>query len=143
VSDSGRVAREGLRAGLVGALVSGVPSTGYSIATRRDPLEATVAAGSMLLPNEDRRAHLIGAAIPVHFALSAFWGVVLAQLLPRRRPVLTGTLAGLAIGFLDLLVVGRRFPRIKALPVVPQLADHVAFGITVAIALRTKVSTRI
>jgi hypothetical protein len=130
------VVREGLRAGLVAAFFSGVPSTAYSIATRRDPLEATAAAGSMLLPNEDRRAHLIGAAVPVHFALSAFWGVVLARLLPRRRPLVAGMFAGLGIGVFDLLVVGRHFPRIKALPVLPQLADHAAFGITVAIALR-------
>ena len=44
-----------------------------------------------------------------------------------------GALAGLAIAALDLGLVGRRFPRIRALPLVPQLADHAAFG---AIAAR-------
>ena len=124
--------RQGLRAGLVAALVSGAPSTVYSIAARRDPLEATLAAGSMLLPDEKRRPYLVGAAVPVHFALSAFWGVILAVFLPRPRRLLTGAIAGLMIGFIDLFVVGRRFPRIRALPTVPQFADHVAFGVTVA-----------
>lgn len=128
--------REGMQAGFVAALISGAPSTLYSLAARRDPLEATVAAGSMLLPNEDRRARLIAAAIPVHFTLSAFWGVVLAAALPRGRPLLTGAVAGLAIGTLDLLVVGRLFPRIRALPTAPQFADHIAFGITVASLLQ-------
>lgn len=123
--------RQGLRAGFVAALISGAPSTLYSIAARRDPLEATLAAGSMLLPDEKRRTYLVGAAIPVHFALSAFWGVILARFLPRDRRLLTGSIAGLMIGFIDLLVVGRRFPRIRALPTVSQFADHVAFGVTV------------
>jgi hypothetical protein len=126
---------EGLRAGMVAAVVSGAPSTLYSISAGRDPLEATIAAGSMLLPNEDRRARLVAAAIPTHLALSALWGVALAAVLPRARPIAVGTLAGVGIGAFDLLVVGRAFPRIKALPLVPQLADHVAFGITVAVML--------
>lgn len=124
--------REGLQAGFVAALVSGAPSTVYSFVARRDPLEATMAAGSMVLPSEQRRAHLVGAAISVHFALSTFWGVVLASLLSGRRPLAAGTLAGLVIGGIDLLVIGRRFPRIQALPTLPQFADHIAFGVTVA-----------
>ena len=132
----GRRIREGLRAGAVAALVSGIPSTVYSVARRRDPLEATIAAGSMLLRHETRRVYLVAAAIPIHFALSGFWGIVLAQFLPRKRPLASGTIAGLGIGVLDLLVVGRRFPRIRALPTAPQLADHVAFGVTVAFLLR-------
>lgn len=127
--------RHGLRAGFVAALVSGAPSTACSIAARRDPLEATLAAGSMLLPRENRRGYLVAAAVPVHFALSAFWGVILAALLPRGRHLLAGSVAGLIIGLVDLLVVGRRFSRIRALPIVAQLADHVAFGTTVAAVL--------
>ena len=44
------------------------------------------------------------------------------------RGVRRGALAGLAIAALDLGLVGRRFPRIAALPLLPQLADHAAFG---------------
>jgi hypothetical protein len=39
-----------------------------------------------------------------------------------------GALAGLAIAGLDLGVLGRHWPRIRALPTLPQVADHVAFG---------------
>lgn len=74
---------EGLRARLVAGLVSGAPSTVYSVAAGRDPLEATLAAGSMILPHEHRRGRLVAAAVPVHFLLSALWGEVLAALLPQ------------------------------------------------------------
>jgi hypothetical protein len=95
-----------------------------------------MATGSMVLSTETRRMYLVGAAIPVHFALSAFWGVVLALLLSGKRPVAAGTLSGLTIGAVDLLVIGRRFPRIRALPALPQFADHIAFGVTVAGVLK-------
>jgi len=32
------------------------------------------------------------------------------------------------VAALDLGVIGKRFPRVRALPLVPQLADHAAFG---------------
>jgi len=63
-----------------------------------------------------------------HGAISLGWGVVLAAVLPRRRAVVWGALAGFAIAGLDLGVLGRHWPRIRALPTVPQVADHVAFG---------------
>ena len=46
----------------------------------------------------------------------------------RVRGAGRGAVAGLAIGAVDLGVVGRRRPRISALPLAPQLADHAAFG---------------
>jgi hypothetical protein len=72
----------------------------------------------------------------VHLALSLGWGVALARVLPRRRTPLWGAIAGLAIAALDLGVVGRRFPRVRALPRWSQVADHVAFGVCVGLALR-------
>ena len=123
-------------------MVSGAPSTLYALATGRHPLEATVAAGSLLLPNETRRARLVLAAVPVHLALSLGWGVVLAAVLPRRRTVVAGVAAGLAIAALDLGVVGRRFPKIRALPLAPQIADHVAFGATAGWVLARRRRTR-
>ena len=74
--------------------------------------------------------------IAAHIAISAGWGVVLAAVLGRRRSPLAGAAAGVAIGLFDLGVVGRRFPRIAALPQVPQLLDHAAYGATVAWWLR-------
>ena len=129
------VVEEGVLAGAVAALVSGVPSTAWALATGGDPLEATVAAGSLLLPRETRRGRLVAAAIPVHLTLSLGWGVVLARLLPRRRTTLWGALASVGIAALDFGVVGRRFPRVRALALAPQVADHVAYGATVGYVL--------
>jgi hypothetical protein len=58
-----------LTAGAVAAAVSGAPSTLWALAAGRDPFEATLAAGSMLLPGETRRGRLVAAAVPVHLAL--------------------------------------------------------------------------
>jgi hypothetical protein len=127
--------QEGLVAGAVAALLSGAPSTLHALATRSDPLEATLAAGTLLLPRERRRPVLVLAAVPVHLALSLGWALVLAALLPRRRTVAWATLAGLAIAALDLGVVGRRVARIRALPQLPQVLDHVAYGAAVGAVL--------
>jgi hypothetical protein len=128
--------RDGVLAGAVAAVVSGIPSTVHAVVTGRDPLEATLAAGSVLLPEETRPERLLAAAVPVHLALSLGWGVVLARVLPRRPSLVAGAAAGLAIAALDLGVVGRRFSRVRALPLAGQLADHAAFGAVVAAVLR-------
>ena len=122
-----------LRAGAVAAALSGAPSTAYALATRRDPLEATLAAGSLVLPRETRRDRLLAAAVPVHLALSFGWAVVLER--AGVRGARDGALAGLAIAALDLGVVGRRHVRVRALPLLPQVADHVAYGAIVGALL--------
>jgi hypothetical protein len=123
-----------LRAAAVAAALSGIPSTAHGLLTGRDPLEATLAAGSILLPGEARRKRLVGAAVPVHLALSLGWTVVLDR--AGVRSARAGALAGLAIAALDLGLVGRRHARVRALPLLPQLADHVAFGAVAALELR-------
>jgi hypothetical protein len=123
-----------LRAGAVAAVVSGAPSTAHALATGRDPLEATLAAGSLLLPRETRRVPLLAAAVPVHLALSLGWAVVLER--AGVRSTRAGAGAGLAVAALDLGLVGRRFPRVRALPLWPQVADHVAYGAVVGSLLR-------
>jgi hypothetical protein len=81
---------------------------------------------------------LLAAAVPVHLALSVGWAGVLAAVVPRGRE-LPGCLAGgLAIAALDLLVIGRRLPRIRALPQGRQWADHVAYGLTVGAVLHRR-----
>ena len=115
-----------LRAAAWAAVLSGIPSTVHALASGRDPLEPTLAAGSILLPREARRARLVAAAVPVHVALSLGWTVVLDR--AGVRGTRAGAAAGLAIAALDLGVVGRRIPRIRALPLLPQVADHAAFG---------------
>lgn len=127
--------REAFAAGSVAAVVSGAPSTVRALLTRTDQLAPTLAAGSLLLPDETRPARLVAAAGVVHGALSLGWAVVLDAGLPRRDPVVAGTVAGLGIAALDLGLVGRRLPRIRALPPWPQIADHVAYAVTVAVVL--------
>lgn len=115
-----------LRTAAWAALLSGAPSTIHALVTRRDPLEATLAAGSILLPQESRRTRLVAAAVPVHLALSLGWTVVFDRAGVRGPGA--GAVAGLAVAALDLGVVGRSIPRIRALAVVPQIGDHVLFG---------------
>jgi hypothetical protein len=120
--------RAGLAAGAVAGALSGVPSTVHAVATGRSPVDALEAAGTLLLADDSLPSARAAAGLVAHGAISLGWGVVLAAVLPRRRAVLWGALAGLAIAGLDLGVLGRRWPRIRALPTAPQVADHVAFG---------------
>lgn len=131
----GGTLRTGLEAGALGAVLGGLPSTIHALATGRDPLEATKAAGTILAPGETSPGRLLLAATPAHLALSFGWAVVLARLLPDRREPLFGALGGLAIAALDLGLIARRFPRVRALPQAPQLADHLAFGALVGAAV--------
>lgn len=125
----------GARAAVPATLLSGLPSTVHALMTRRDPLEASLAAGSILLPNERNRVPLLIAAVPIHLSLSAIWAVVLAAALPRKNSVVEGIVAGIVIAGLDLGIIGRRFPRVRALDACPQVADHLAYGIIAAVAL--------
>jgi hypothetical protein len=118
--------RRALVAGSWAAILSGAPSTLHALATGRDSLDATLAAGSLLLPRETRRGRLVAAAVPVHLALSLGWAIVLDR--ARVRGSLPGAVAGLAIGVIDLGLGRELFPRIRALPLAPQLGDHIAYG---------------
>lgn len=117
-----------VRAGLIAALVSGIPSTAHALMTGRDPLEATAAAGSLVLGSDRPRSQLLLAAAPTHLVLSIGWAFLISALLPPRRRILAGAGYGVGIALFDLGVVGRAIPRIRALPFGPQLADHVVFG---------------
>jgi hypothetical protein len=130
--------RDGLAAGTVAAVLSGAPSTLHALATRTSPLEATLAAGTLLAPRAQRPVVLALAAVPAHIALSLGWALLLARVLPRRHTVAWATAAGLAIAVLDLGVVGRRYPRIRALALLPQVLDHVAYGATVGAVLSAR-----
>lgn len=125
-----------IRAAAVAAALSGIPSTAHALATGRDPLEASLAAGAIVLPGETRRWRLLAAAIPVHLALSLGWTVVLDR--AGVRGARAGALAGLALAALDLGLLGRRQPRIRALPLAPQVADHLAYGAVVGLALERR-----
>lgn len=113
------------------ATLSGVPSALHALvaggtvrAAGVYVRDATCAAGTLLPPG--RRGVVRGAI--VHVGISAACGEALARTLPRRRSIAWGAAAGLAIGVVNVGLIGRLFPAIKSLPLMPQLADHVAFG---------------
>lgn len=135
---SREVISDGMIAGAVAAVVSGAPSTALSLATRADLLAPTLAAGSILLPHEKRKLRLVLAAFQVHVLLSLGWGIVIAGVLRERASPVSGAIAGSAIAVWDLLVIGRRWRRIRDLPFGPQLADHVAYGLTVGVVLQRR-----
>jgi len=120
------------------ALLSGVPSTTHAVLSSRNPLPAALAAGSLALPRTERRSALLIAGALVLAAVSLGWAVVLVPVLPPRPSMFAGATAGAAAAALDLGVIGRRFPRIRELPMAPQVADHVAYGVIVAVVLRRR-----
>ena len=130
-------------AGAVAGLLSGAPSTVHALVTGRDPLAAARAAGNLLLPADAGSRALLFAGGIAHVALSLGWGTVLAMAVRRTSltPVAVGVAGGAAIAAVDLGLLahgpmGRRWPLIRALPVGPQLADHLAFGAIAGVVLR-------
>jgi len=139
VGGLGSVLRAGLTAGAVAGVLSGLPSTVHALLTGRDPLAAARAAGNLLLPADAPAAALLAAGGLAHGVVSLGWGTVLAVAvrrtppISRARAVAVGVAAGAAIAAVDLGLLahgpaGRRWPLIRALPVGPQVADHLAFG---------------
>jgi hypothetical protein len=125
----------GLKAGVIAGALSGAPSTVYAVVTGRRPLDAVRAAGTVLLADDASPRRLLVAGVTAHGALSLGWGIALTVVLPRRRSVAWGALAGLVIAGIDLGVLGGRWPRIRALPLLPQIADHVVYGALVGAVL--------
>lgn len=125
-----------VRAWLAATLLSGLPSTVWALLTGGDVAEPTRAAGSMLLPGETETWKLVAAAALVHPAVSAFWALALWRVLPRRAAPEWALLAAVLIALLDLkLIAPLFFPRVAALDFWPQLADHLMWGVSYAIAL--------
>lgn len=89
---------------------------------RESLLDSTRAAGTLL-----GRPSLI-RGVAAHAAITAGWSLILSAALPRRRTLSAGVAAGGFIAALDLVLVGRRFPAIRALDQGPQVLDHIAFG---------------
>jgi hypothetical protein len=114
---------------LLATLFSGVPSTLHALATGADALEATRAAGKMLLPQASDTRVLFTAAALVHPAVSVFWTAVFAVLLPRRHVAAWAIAGAAAVALLDLRAIAPLlFPAVAALPFWPQVADHLAWG---------------
>lgn len=122
-------ARDLFWAWLVATVFSGLPSTLHALAIGADPLEATMAAGAMLLPGSSNTLVLFGAAAVVHPAVSLFWTAVFGLLLPRRHVAAWAVVGSAAVALLDLGVIAPlAFPAVAALPLWPQVADHLMWG---------------
>jgi hypothetical protein len=126
-----RERRRVIQATAAAAALSGAPSTLVAFCRQRDfqsvvayVRDATCAVGTLVPPG---RPGFIRGAL-VHVGISVLCGEGLARTVPESRSVIWGAGAGLAIGVINVGVIGRRFPEIAALPLVPQLADNVAFG---------------
>ena len=145
VSSHISVLSDGLAAGAAAGLLSGAPSTIHALLTGSDPLAAAKAAGNLLLPADAGRRALLLAGGVAHVVLSLGWGTFLAMAVRRTSlpPVAAGLAAGAAIAAVDLGLLahgpfGRRWPLIRALPVGPQVADHLAFGAIASAVLRRR-----
>lgn len=132
---SGSARADFRRAALTAGLLSGLPSTCWAIVRGADPLESSRAAGRMLLPRARSDVALLAAAGVAHAALTVGWTAVLRRLPGAALPgaALRGAGYGLGIAALDLGVAhavrGHRFAAVADLPLLPQVADHVAFGV--------------
>ncbi|WP_410622383.1 hypothetical protein [Amycolatopsis sp. cmx-8-4] len=120
-----------VRAGVIAAVVSGVPSTAHAVLTRGDVLAATRAAGTLLPGRRDRPG--VAAGLVAHIGISSLWTVVLSCAVRRHELGVTrGAVAGLAIAALDLGIAARAYPAVRTLPRVPQVLDHLVFGAVLA-----------
>jgi hypothetical protein len=126
---------EVLRAWIVATLFSGIPSTVYALAAGHDILEATRAAGAMLVAS-DSTPRLIAAAVIVHASVSLFWAFAVSAVLPRRHTFAWALVASALIAVLDLRVIAPAFfPQAAALAFWPQFADHLMWGACLGLTL--------
>jgi len=95
-------------AGSCAAILSVFPSTVHAWLTGGDMMQATRAAGAMLIPPESSDIYLFAAAAVVHATISLLWAALLTWLLPRKRTTLWAIAALAAIAVLDLRVIRHR-----------------------------------
>ena len=135
--------RDLLLAWLMATLFSGAPSTLHALAIGADPLEATRAAGAMLLGPDASQAALIAAAAVVHPLVSLFWTGVFGWMLPRRHVAAWSLLGAALVALLDLRVIAPLlFPAVAALSFWPQFADHLMWGVLLGATLQFRRSRR-
>ena len=130
-------------ASLIAAALSGLPSTLHAVITERSLRSAAVyvygatcAVGTLVPPGRPG----FGRGAVAHLAISMLCGEALARTLPRDRSAQWGAGAGFVIGVINVGVIGRAFPPISSLPLVPQLADNVMFGTVFAVVLERRIA---
>jgi hypothetical protein len=129
-----RSRRRILEATAAAGVLAGAPSLVVALSregvagTWRYAVCATRAIGVLVPPG---RPNLLAGAV-THFAISAAAGEVFGRLLPVRHSLAWGAAGGAAMGLVNVGLIGRRFPAIRALPFGRQVADNVAFGVIFA-----------
>src|SRR5215207_2370096 len=98
---------------LVAGTLSGAPSTLVALVRGDDVLAATRAAGTLVPGRRDRPGLVAG--VTVHAVLTVWWTTVLGAAVRRvGGGAVAGIVGGAAIAAVDLGVVGRRYPAIRA-----------------------------
>src|SRR5581483_4011395 len=127
-----RAQRRILEGALVASVLSGGPSMMHALWTSRSParviryaLDATRAIGTLVPPG---RPGLV-TGVAVHGVISLAAGEALGVVVPEHRSVVWAGLVGLVMGAVNVGIIGRRYPAIRSLPLGPQLADNMAFGV--------------
>jgi len=129
--------RDWLISGATAAVFSGMPSTVHSLLGGGDLAEAMRAAGAMLIAAESNDIRLFFAAAVVHTTTSFFWAAILVAVLPRKHVAVWSVIAATLIGVLDLRVIAPLFfPEVARLAFLPQMADHIVWGLCVGLVLR-------
>ena len=130
--------RRVMEATLLAAALSGAPSTVHVLIKRRSlrsaaayVYDATRAIGALIPPGRPG----FGRGVFAHLAISMLCGETLARILPADHGAAWGAAGGFLFGVINVGVIGRSFPTISGLPLVPQLADNVMFGTVFAVAL--------
>jgi len=130
--------RRVIEATLLAAALSGAPSTVHVFIKRRSLRSAaayvydtTRAIGTLLPPGRPG----FGRGVLAHFAISMLCGETLARTLPPDHGAAWGAAGGFLFGVINVGVIGKSFPAISGLPLMPQLADNVMFGTVFAVAV--------
>lgn len=121
-----------VRAGLTAALLSGAPSTVVALSRGEDVFASTEAVGAALAPRCRKGWGRVGIGAVAHVLISLFWARVLqGRLRENKDPAgaaIAGAACGAGIALIDIGVIARFLPPIRALPAGPVVADHVAYG---------------
>ena len=128
----------------IAAFLSGIPSTALAYFTGKDMMEATRAAGAMLIAPDSSTSSLVLAATVVHGTLTFFWASILTLFVPREHAVSYSCIVMILVGIVNLCIIAPLFfPSVVALSFWPQMMDHAALGFCFGIVLRWRFVRRV